>query len=173
MLVDEYGVTSRDFGFRAVPNGVLIDEAGTIQWAKYGGFSIDNDEDVDVVRRFMAGETVDAAPTNDHRYHLSAEDVAKVERLNRQARQFASNGEAAEAVECWRQALHLDPDNLVIRKQIWEAEYPEKFHPVIDFDWQKGQLEQEREDEIAQGICGPDGCPVPSLTTGNETAATG
>jgi hypothetical protein len=44
---------------------------------------------------------------------------------------------------------------------------------VIDFDWQKGQLEQEREDEIAQGICGPDGCPVPSLTTGNETAATG
>ena len=55
----------------------------------------------------------------------------------------------------------LDPENLTIRKQIWMAEYPEKFHPTIDFDWQKGQLAHEREEEIAQGICGSDGCPLP------------
>jgi hypothetical protein len=41
------------------------------------------------------------------------------------------------------------------------AEHPEKFHPTIDVDWQRGQLTRERADEIAQGICGPDGCPLP------------
>ena len=41
------------------------------------------------------------------------------------------------------------------------AQHPEKFHPTIDWDWQRTQLKQEREAEIAAGICGPDGCPVP------------
>jgi hypothetical protein len=57
--------------------------------------------------------------------------------------------------------LRLDPENFLIRKQIWAVEYPEKFHPTIDFVWQETQLRAEREAEIAAGICGPDGCPVP------------
>ena len=61
----------------------------------------------------------------------------------------------------WRAALHLDPDNLVIRKQVWAACSPEKFHPAIDWQWQKEQREQERGEEIAAGVCGPDGCPIP------------
>jgi hypothetical protein len=41
------------------------------------------------------------------------------------------------------------------------ATYPEKFHPTIDFAWQQWQLGREREAELARGICGPDGCPLP------------
>lgn len=170
MLVDEFGIASKEFGFRAVPNGVLIDQEGTIQWAKYGGFSIDNDDDLDVVRRFMSGEQVESAAHDDYRYQLSDEDIEKVDRLNREARQLSAQGKTPEAVRLWRKALHLDPDNLVIRKQIWEAEYPEKFHPVIDFDWQKVQLQQERDEEMALGVCGPDGCPIPSLSEASSTA---
>ena len=48
-VVDEHGVTSTLLGFKAVPNGVLVDEDGVIRWAKYGGFSIDKPEDVGVV----------------------------------------------------------------------------------------------------------------------------
>ncbi len=69
-----------------------------------------------------------------------------------------------EAVAEWRSALRLDPENFLIRKQIWAAEHPEKFHLTIDVDWQREQLGREREAEIAAGICGPDGCPVPWAT---------
>ena len=55
-VVDEHGITSAHLGFKAVPNGVLVDEVGVIQWAKYGGFSIENAEDVAVVERFLAGD---------------------------------------------------------------------------------------------------------------------
>ena len=39
------GALSRFFDFKVVPNGVLLDEDGTIRWAKFGGFSIDNRDD--------------------------------------------------------------------------------------------------------------------------------
>lgn len=162
-FADETGVSSASFGFKAVPNGVLIDEDGTIQWAKYGGFSIDNADDVDVVRRFLSGERVEPSTQPEYPYQLGEDDSVTVERLTREARGLADRGDTAAAVDAWRAALRLDPQNLVIRKQIWEAEHPEKFHPVIDYDWQKVQLQKERDNEIARGICGPDGCPVPSM----------
>ena len=55
----------------------------------------------------------------------------------------------------------MDPENFVVRKQIWAVRYPERFYPVIDFDWQAEQLRREREEEVARGVCGPDGCPLP------------
>jgi hypothetical protein len=60
-------------------------------------------------------------------------------------------GRPEEAVAEWRSALRRDPENFLIRKQIWAVEHPEKFHPSIDFDWQKKRLRQEREAEIAAG----------------------
>ncbi len=65
------------------------------------------------------------------------------------------------AVAEWRGALRLDPENLTIRKQVWMAEHPERFHPAIDFAWQQEQLARERAAEVAAGVCGPDGCPPP------------
>ncbi len=163
MLVDEEGASSAHFGFKAVPNGVLIDTEGTIRWAKYGGFSIENLDDVDVVRRFFVGETIEPYAQPENPYHLSEEQSQEVERLVQHGHHLARQGQTAEAVELWRQALHMDPENLVIRKQIWAAEFPEKFHPVIDMDWQKDQLQKERAEEGAQGTCGPDGCPLPPM----------
>ncbi|CAA9563857.1 MAG: hypothetical protein AVDCRST_MAG19-2056 [uncultured Thermomicrobiales bacterium] len=34
----------------------------------------------------------------------------------------------------WQAALRWDPENLVLREQIWAARYPERFHPTIDWD---------------------------------------
>ena len=50
-----------------------------------------------------------------------------------------NQGHKGEAVASWRSALKLAPDNYVIRKQIWAIEHPEKFYPVIDWDWQRQQ----------------------------------
>lgn len=161
VLVDEEGVSSARFGFKAVPNGVLIDTDGTIRWAKYGGFSIDTPDDVDTVLRFFAGEDVEPYDAPAAAYELDAAQSGEVERLVRHGHGLVDDGKPAAAVMAWQRALAMDPENLIIRKQIWAAEHPERFHPTIDWEWQKAQLEQEREREIAEGICGPDGCPLP------------
>ena len=48
------------------------------------------------------------------------------------------------ALVMMKNALRLDPDNYLIRKQIWHIEYPERFHPEIDWGWQREQLARER-----------------------------
>lgn len=144
-----------------MPNGVLVDGDSTIRYAKYGGFSIDKPEDVDAVERFVRGEDPGTSPESDSAYELSSVERELVQTKLRLGRLLDSLGRTDEAIEVWTEALHRDPENLVIRKQIWAAKHPEKFHPTIDWDWQRAQLKKEREAEIVAGVCGPDGCPVP------------
>ena len=67
----------------------------------------------------------------DERAALLREGIAQMDAGNRQA-----------GLEAWRAALRLDPANLVIRKQLWRADHPERFGEVIDSDWQREQLAQ-------------------------------
>ncbi len=53
-------------------------------------------------------------------------------------------GETTAALAAWRRALRLEPDNFIIRKQIWRIEHPERFYPTIDYEWQQVMLAQER-----------------------------
>lgn len=160
-VVDEHGEMSALLDFKAVPNGVLVDPDGTVVWEKFGGFSIDKPEDVAVVERFLRGEDPGPSPRSDAPYTLGPTERELVETKLRFGRLLDSLGRRDDAIREWQGALRLDPENLVIRKQIWAVRFPEKFHPTIDWDWQREQLKQEREAEIAAGICGPDGCPVP------------
>jgi peroxiredoxin len=50
------------------------------------------------------------------------------------------------ALACFRQALHHDPENWRIRKQIWAIENPDKFYTKQNpyYRWQKEALEKER-----------------------------
>lgn len=160
-LVDEEGVTSVVFGFKVVPNGVLVDPEGVIRYAKFGGFSVDKPEDVAAVERFLDGADPGPGPTIPVPYALGPLESDLVATKLRLGRLLDSLGRCDEAMAEWRAASRLDPENLVIRKQIWAARHPERFQPTIDWAWQKEQLARERADEIAAGICGPDGCPIP------------
>ena len=53
-------------------------------------------------------------------------------------------GQTSAALDAWRRALRLEPENFIIRKQIWRVEYPEKFYPTIDYEWQQVKLAQEK-----------------------------
>lgn len=53
-------------------------------------------------------------------------------------------GQTAAALAAWRRALLLDPENFIIRKQIWRVEHPDKFYPTIDYDWQQVMLAREK-----------------------------
>ena len=51
-------------------------------------------------------------------------------------------GKKEEAVALWRRGMVLEPDNFVIRKQIWAVENPDRFYDgEIDTDWQGLQRE--------------------------------
>ena len=161
VLVDADGALSAALGFKVVPNGLLVDEAGIVRYARYGGFDVALPEDVATVERFIAGGDPGPSPDVKTPYALGSLQRQLVETKLRLGRALDELGRRAEAIAAWREALRFDPENLTIRKQIWSAEHPEKFHPVIDWDWQRRQLRDEREREIAEGICGPDGCPIP------------
>lgn len=62
-----------------------------------------------------------------------------------------AKGDKPGALAQLRKALALDRENYVIRKQIWVVEHPEKFHPTIDWAWQRDQLRKERQAEKSGG----------------------
>jgi len=161
-VVDQNNVLSSELDFKAVPNGVFLDEDGTIRYAKYGGFSIERPEDTETIRKLIHGEiTQQTGVTEPAAYTLTSTERELVETRVRLGSELLSTGDKEGALAEWRRALDMDPENLVIRKQIWAVRHPERFHPTIDWDWQKEQLRQEREEEVARGVCGPDGCPLP------------
>jgi len=161
-VVDRDNTLAAIYDYKLIPNGLFLDEAGIIRYRKFGGFNIENTADVDAIQRLIDGEVEQIAlDAKDAPYHLSETERALIDARMQLGAELFARGAQTDAIAEWKQALHLDPENLTIRKQIWMAEYPEKFHPTIDFDWQKGQLARERDEEIAQGICGPDGCPLP------------
>ena len=52
-------------------------------------------------------------------------------------------GDLDAAVVEWRRGVELEPDNWVIRKQIWAVQHPDRFYAAdVDFDWQKEQIAQ-------------------------------
>ena len=52
-------------------------------------------------------------------------------------------GNVNEALSCWRKAFELEPDNLLIRKQVWAVQNPEKFYnDNIDYDWQQKRIKE-------------------------------
>lgn len=168
VLVDETGATAAAFGFKVVPNGVLVDADGVVRYANYGDFSVEQAADRAVVERFASGEDPGESPEATMPYDLDAAERGLVATKLRLGRLLDSLGQRVEAVAEWRAALRYDPENLVIRKQIWAVLHPEKFHPTIDWAWQEEQFARERAEEVASGICGPDGCPLPHVSKGSS-----
>ena len=161
-LVDATGAASAALGFKVVPNGLLVDEAGIVRYRKDGGFTAFDAADRAALERFARGE--DPGPSPDPGqppYELSPLERILVRTKMELGQALDALGRRDEAVAHWREALHLDPENKTIRKAIWGILYPERFHPLIDDEWQREQFERERAEEIAAGICGPDGCPLP------------
>jgi hypothetical protein len=131
------------FGFKAVPNAVFIDEAGIIRYTKFGGFDIRKAEYRQLADGFatFSGLTALETETEDANGFESYE--ALVHFRTGLAHYKAGNTDAALGE--WRQGAALEPDNWIIRKQVWAIENPERFYAgAVDFAWQKEQIAQDR-----------------------------
>ena len=84
--------------------------------------------------RWLAGEL---SPDGDD-VAVAVSDSDTASQLFAQGIANYNRGDTVTAVSLWRQALSQDPDNYIIRKQIWAVENPDRFYEGdIDYDWQR------------------------------------
>jgi hypothetical protein len=140
VLVDRASVIALALGFRIVPSGFFVDAEGVVRYRHTGDFDVADPRVRWNLERFLAGEPAEP-PGEDGRM-----DAAALERFAEGASLYAG-GRVKDALAVWREALALDPDNFVIRSQIWAVEHPEHFWPAVDREWQELQLLREGYDK--------------------------
>lgn len=137
-VVDADNLLGQAFGFKAIPNGILVGPDGRIDGIVPGRFDIRTPQTRELVTRWLAANEA-PLPEDAAERDWSTEALT----LFRRAGAAVRRGERAEAIRLLKQAYPLEPDNYIIRKQLWAIEHPEKFYGAeIDYDWQKQQLEQ-------------------------------
>jgi len=142
-VLDAENVLGDLFGFKAIPNAIFVDEAGVIRYTKYGGFEIRKPEFRQLAERFAASPDLDEL-------RQQAEDPTGFESTEaqehyRRGLQLYSQGDVPAALAEWCQGVALEPDNWIIRKQVWAIENPDRFYAGdVDFDWQREQIAQNR-----------------------------
>jgi hypothetical protein len=140
VLVDRASDLGRLLGFRIVPSGFFVDAEGIVRYRHVDDFDVADPRVRWNLENFLAGDPTEP-PGEDGRM-----DSAALERFAEGVQLYAA-GRQNQAIAVWRAALELDPDNFVIRSQIWAAEHPEHFWPVVDREWQELQLVKEGYDK--------------------------
>lgn len=163
-VVDSENRLGRLLDYKIIPNGLFLDAEGRLV-GKWIGFHVTKPECMEAVEAFRTGRLVpfESGPSGAGSGLIPLERELCETRV-RFGAALAAADRTSEALLEWQKALLMDPDNFVLRKQIWKLRFPEKFLPTIDFAWQKAQLAREREEEAAMRAsgCGPDGCVLPA-----------
>jgi tetratricopeptide (TPR) repeat protein len=138
-VVDAQNLLGQLYGFKAIPNGFLIDEQGVVRYKKLGGFDIRRPETAALVERWAGGSDLDvsiesaAAALGPEHSQANAHFKKGLELYHK--------GKLREAVAEWRKGVELEPDNYIIRKQVWALENPDRFYAGdVDYAWQKEQM---------------------------------
>ena len=140
VLVDRTSLLAQRLGFRIVPAGFFVDGEGILRHRDANDFDVGDPRVRWNLERFLAGEPTEPPDEDDGMRPQTLELFA-------QGVGLYSAGRVPEAVAAWREALALDPDNFVIRSQIWAVEHPERFYPAVDRGWQELQLVKEGYDK--------------------------
>jgi hypothetical protein len=143
VLVDRASTVARWFGFQITPSGVFLDAAANVAYIH--GSSVNQFDVADPRLRLnldlhLAGGV--PQPIDDD---VRASSQA-LEIFGEGTTLFAA-GDTTRALDTWRRALAIDPDNFLIRSQIWAVEHPERFWPAVDREWQEAQLRREGYDK--------------------------
>ncbi len=139
-IVDEENLLGQLYGFKAIPNGFLIDERGIVRYKKLGGFDIRRDETAQIVERWVGDSGLLDETLEAQAVELGAEHSEANARFLEGMRLYRK-GDVQGALAEWRKGAQLEPDNWVIRKQIWAVENPDRFYDGdVDYAWQREQI---------------------------------
>lgn len=145
-LLDQHNALGKACGVKYVPVGIVVDEDGRLarpvgivnigdpdfrqqlsEWSETGS--------IPRAWREIEGEGALPAPTADEREADARFQLAIV---------LLERGQRDEALAELRRAVRLDPQNWLIRKQMWALESPDAFYAgEVDYSWQKQQMEKE------------------------------
>lgn len=144
VLIDSENTLAQQYGFRAIPNLIVVDPQGFVRLAVAGGFSIKRPEGVAQLEAALDGARSPDGADGKPRAPLSAPASA----LYEAGAALYARGQHEQAAAKWREALVLQPDSFIIRKQLWRALNPQRFGETLDLDWQQTQMAREQ----AQGM---------------------
>jgi thioredoxin-like negative regulator of GroEL len=135
VLVDRASTLAAALEFQVVPTGIFVDD-GRIALRHPDDFEAGDPRVRAALDAFLVGE-----PVPEH----STWQRVRPEALEQFAAGVAAHaaGDDAGALRLWREALEIDPENFLVRSQIWALEHPERFWPVVDREWQEQQLVRE------------------------------
>ena len=143
VLIDRASTMAGFFGFQITPSGIYLDAAATVAYIH--GSAVNQFDVADARVRMnldlhLAGHAPqpidDDVRTGSQALEIFGEGAA-----------LLTTGDTTRALATWRRALEIDPDNFLIRSQIWAVENPERFWPAVDRGWQEAQLLREGYDK--------------------------
>ncbi|MFC1729252.1 hypothetical protein ACFL6I_02850 [candidate division KSB1 bacterium] len=152
VLVDKYDYLGGQFDFNYIPLTILFDEEGRmVQGARPA--NIHNENQVSALEEWIkngensflaASASESGAGTSAMRSSGFASPEAR-KLFWQGVALLDEDGRDEEALPVLKKALELDPDNWLIRKQIWVVEHPEKFYEGdIDTAWQREVMRSKK-----------------------------
>ena len=146
-LLDQHNFIGKAYNLKFVPVGILLDEDGKLVRA-VGSVNIDNDEFQSELTEWVTSGAIPKAWIDADKQ--SAPKALTAEEKEADARfQLAivllENDKKEAAIAELKKAFELDPENWLIRKQLWAIETPEAFYDGnVDYGWQKAQMAREK-----------------------------
>lgn len=145
-LLDHHNDLGKQLNLKYVPAGLVLDESGRLA-RPLAHMNIDNE---DFRRELESWAETGKIPSG----WIKAEQPPAMEEMTPDEQEANSRFELAitllerdkkdEAIAELKRAFRLDPENWLIRKQLWALEHPERFYDGdVDFAWQKEQLARE------------------------------
>ena len=109
-----------------------------MRFSQLGGFDIGRRETAEILERWVSGQS--EALAGDGQAGVLDTRHSESNAVFREGLELYRSGRIGEALTRWRQGLELNPDNYLIRKQIWAVENPERFYEGdVDYNWQREQ----------------------------------
>jgi len=151
-LLDQRSELGKACGLKYVPVGILVDEEGRlvrpitsvnigdgdfrrelVEWVESGA----------IPRAWMEMEGGTLQPQSAAEKEADARFQLAIALLEQDRDE--------EALAELKKATQLDPENWLIRKQMWAVENPEAFYEGdVDYGWQKRQMEREEREWLGK-----------------------
>ena len=140
-VVDQSNQLGKLYGFKAVPNVYLIGSDGNVDFIELGTFNIREPVKRSLVENWVSGKDFQSCQPEE----FEQDTHQKANELFVSGQQLFNLNKTDEAIKLWRKAIEIDPNNYIIRKQIWAIENPDRFYKdKVDYTWQDVQLEKGR-----------------------------
>lgn len=150
-LLDQHNLMGRAYNLKYVPVGIIVDEEGRLVRA-VSNVNIDDDAFRQQLQEWVQTGAIPAAWIEADVHEVPRALTPAEEEADRRfqlAIGLLQQDREQEAVEELRQAFRLDPENWLIRKQLWAIETPGAFYQgPVDYGWQQAQMKREEAELI-------------------------